>query len=123
LINLFNRNGDKNLVFLARLLLSPKRRLERQVSEGCDDSHSYLIIDVPNGSFSSLILNPHATLDGTVDFTATINTGVEVFNNIAVDGNGQDFFTFTTLDGQRFLSIAFQADGCSTCEVHVVEVC
>jgi hypothetical protein len=79
--------------------------------DAADDLFTYLMIDVPNGSFSSLILNPDATSDGTVDFTATTNTGVEVFNDIAVNGNGQNFFTFTTLHGQRFLSIAFQADG------------
>jgi hypothetical protein len=70
-----------------------------------------LMIDVPNGSFTSLIFNPDATMMGTVDFTATTNTGVEVFNNIPVRGNGNNFVTFTTEHGQRFLSIAFEADG------------
>ncbi len=79
--------------------------------DAADDLFTFLMIDVPNGSFTSLILNPDATMNGTVDFTATTNTGVQVFNNIAVSGNGQNFFTFTTIDGQRFLSIAFQADG------------
>ena len=89
-------------------LLLPTAR--RRIEAG-DGFFTYLMLDVPNGSFSSLILNPNATIDGTVDFTATTNTGVEVFNNIAVDGNGNNFFTFTTLHGQRFLSIEFQADG------------
>ena len=79
--------------------------------DAVDDFFTSLIIDVPNGSFTSLILNPDATINGTVDFTATTNTGIEVFNNIAVSGSGQNFFTFTTLDGQRYLSIAFEADG------------
>jgi hypothetical protein len=79
--------------------------------DAVDGVFTSLIIDVPNGSFTSLIFNPDATIDGTVDFTATTNTGIEVFNNIAVSGNGQNFFTFTTLHGQRFSSIAFQADG------------
>src|SRR5215203_2181463 len=83
--------------------------------DAADDFFTYLMIDVPNGSFTSLILNPDATINGTVDFTATTILGgitrVETFNNIAVVGNGDNFFTFTTIDGQRFLNIAFQADG------------
>jgi hypothetical protein len=79
--------------------------------EAVDGFFTSLIIDVPNGSFTSLIFNPDATMDGTVDFTATTNTGVQVFNDIALSGSGNNFFTFTTIDGQRFLSIAFEADG------------
>lgn len=83
--------------------------------DAADNLFTYLMIDIPNGSFSSLILNPDATANGTVDFTATTILGgvtrIETFNNIAVSGAGQNFFTFTTIDGQRFLSIAFQADG------------
>ena len=82
--------------------------------DATDDFFTFLRIDVPNGSFTSLIFNPDATINGTVDFTATTNTGVEVFNNIAVSGTGENFFTFTTLDGQRYLSISFQADGALT---------
>jgi len=52
--------------------------------DAADGFFTSLIIDVPNGSFTSLIFNPDATINGTVDFTATTNTGVEVFNNIAV---------------------------------------
>ena len=78
--------------------------------EAVDGFFTSLIIDVPNGSFTSLIFNPDATMDGTVDFTATTNTGVQVFNDIALSGSGNNFFTFTTIDGQRFLSIAFEAD-------------
>ena len=75
-----------------------------------DDFFTALIIDVPNGSFTSLILNPDATMNGTVDFIATTNTGIQVFNDIALSGSGNNFFTFTTIDGQRYLSIAFEAD-------------
>ena len=78
--------------------------------EAVDGFFTSLIIDVPNGSFTSLIFNPDATMDGTVDFTATTNTGVQVFNDIALSGSGNNFFTFTTIDGQRYLSIAFEAD-------------
>ena len=78
--------------------------------EAVDVFFTSLIIDLPNGSFTSLIFNPDATMDGTVDFTATTNTGVQVFNDIALSGSGNNFFTFTTIDGQRYLSIAFEAD-------------
>jgi len=79
--------------------------------DALDELFTYLLIDIPNGSFTSLILNPDATVNGTIDFTAITNTGVEVFNNVAVGGSGNNFFTFTTLHDQRFLSIALQADG------------
>ena len=78
--------------------------------EAVDGFFTSLIIDLPNGSFTSLIFNPDATMDGTIDFTATTNTGVQVFNDIALSGSGNNFFTFTTIDGQRYLSIAFEAD-------------
>ncbi len=78
--------------------------------DAVDDLFTFLTIDVPNGSFTSLILNPDATMDGTVDFIATTNTGIQVFNDIALSGSGNNFFTFTTIDGQRYLSIAFEAD-------------
>jgi len=78
--------------------------------EAADALFTSLMIDVPSGSFTSLILNPDATMDGTVDFTVTTNTGVQVFNDIALSGSGNNFFTFTTIDGQRYLSIAFEAD-------------
>ena len=119
---LFNTDYAGNLIFgvtnqtgLAvrftgdELLTAPANGQAR--IDAADGFFTYLMLDVPNGSFRSLILNPDATINGTVDFTATTTTGVEVFNNIAVDGNGNNFFTFTTLHGQRFLSIAFQADG------------
>ena len=82
--------------------------------DAVDDFFTSLMIEVPSGSFTSLILNPDATIDGTVDFTATTNTGIQVFNDIAVSGSGQNFFTFTTMDGQRLLSIAVDADGALT---------
>ena len=79
--------------------------------DAADDFFTHLMVDVPGGSFSSLILNLDAVINGTVDFTATTNTGIQVFNNIAVVGNGNNFFTFTTIDNQRYLSLALQADG------------
>ena len=78
--------------------------------DSVDGLFTYLMIDVPNGSFTSLILNPDTESDGTVDFTVTTNTGVQVFNDVVLDPNGQNFFTFTTIDNQRYLNIVMQAD-------------
>lgn len=78
--------------------------------EAQDGLFTYLKVDVPFGTFTSLILNLDADTDGTVDFLVTTNTGVQMFNDVAVDGNGNNFFTFTTIDNQRYLDIAVQAD-------------
>lgn len=79
--------------------------------DAADDFFTSLMVDVPNGTFTSLILNLDAVINGTVDFTVTTNTGVQVFNDIAVGGSGNNFFTFTTIDNQRYLDIAVEADG------------
>jgi hypothetical protein len=66
---------------------------------------------LPGGSFTSLILNLDATVNGTVDFTAVDTEGdVFTFLNRAVGGSGQHFFTFTTQLGQRILNISLGAD-------------
>jgi hypothetical protein len=82
--------------------------------DAADDFFTSLMVDVPNGTFTSLILNLDAVINGTVDFTVTTNTGVQVFNDIAVGGSGNNFFTFTTIDNQRYLDIAVEADGALT---------
>jgi hypothetical protein len=78
--------------------------------EGADGLFSYLMIDIPNGTFESLIFNPDATADGTIDFRVTTNTGVQLFDDYALSGNGQNFFTFTTDAAQSLVSVEFLAD-------------
>jgi len=78
--------------------------------EAIDGAFTNLSVDIPNGSFESLILNLDAMANGTVDFIATTNTGVEFFNNVAVGGSGSNFFTFTTLHEQRLISLGLSAD-------------
>ena len=78
--------------------------------EGADGLFTYLMIDVPNGTFESLIFNPDATADGTIDFRVTTNTGVQLFNDYALSGTGQNFFTFTTDAAQSLLSVEFVSD-------------
>jgi hypothetical protein len=78
--------------------------------EGADGLFSYLMIDIPNGTFESLIFNPDATADGLIDFRVTTNTGVQLFNDYQLDANGQNFFTFTTDAAQSLVSVEFLAD-------------
>ena len=79
--------------------------------EAVDGAFTSLVIDVPGGTFSSLILNPDASVNGTADFTATTTVGTTVFNNVALGGSGQNFFTFTTSSpAERFISVGVVAD-------------
>ena len=79
--------------------------------EAVDGAFTSLTIDVPNGTFSSLILNPDASVNGTADFTAVTTSGTQVFNNVALGGSGSNFFTFTTsTPSERFISVGVVAD-------------
>ena len=74
--------------------------------EATDGFFTFLTVDIPTGSFSSLILNLDATADGTVTFTTDM-TGASPTQTFTrtVTANGNNFFTFTTIDGQRYQSI------------------
>lgn len=79
--------------------------------EAADGAFTRLVVDLVGGSFTSLILNLDATANGTVDFFAMDTDGnVFSFLNRAVGENGQNFYTFTTLNGQRIRHIGFDAD-------------
>lgn len=79
--------------------------------DAADGKFTQLKVDIPNGSFTSLILNPNATISGTVDFRAVDTMGdVFLFNNVAVGGSGSSFFTFTTINDQRIRLVEFFAD-------------
>ena len=79
--------------------------------EAVDGAFTSLMIDVPGGTFSSLILNPDASVNGTADFTAVTTSGTQVFSNVALTGSGSNFFTLTTsTPAERFLSVTVQAD-------------
>ena len=82
--------------------------------EAVDGSLSALTIDLsgsttgaPTGSFTSLILNLNSEADGTVFFSAIDTMGDSFQNQFEIDGNGENFFTFTTLNGQRISSVSF----------------
>jgi hypothetical protein len=74
--------------------------------EAVDGSLNALTIDVPGGSFTSLILNLNAESTGTVFFTATDTMGDTFLSSFAL-GNGSNFFTFTTMNNQRIASVSF----------------
>lgn len=80
--------------------------------EAVDMSLTSLVIDVPNGTFSSLILNPDASVTGTADFTVTTTVGApQLFNNVALGGSGSNFLTFTTSTAaERFVSVGVVTD-------------
>lgn len=76
-----------------------------------DGAFTYLMVDLPGASFTSLILNLDAAANGTVDFKAVDTQGdVFFFNNRGVGGSGSNFFTFTTINGQRISFVEFTAD-------------
>jgi len=78
--------------------------------EAQDGALNYLDISLPGHSFLSLILDLDASANGTVDFSAYDTDGIATnFLNVAVGGNGNNFFTFTT-DGLAFSHIAFTTD-------------
>ncbi len=63
------------------------------------------------GSFTSLILNLDTKVNGTVDFRAVDTMGdIFTFNNIALGRSGSNFFTFTTIKGQRIANVSFVSD-------------
>ena len=74
--------------------------------EATDGFFTFLTVDIPTGSFSSLILNLDATANGTVTFTTDM-TGASPTQTFTqtVSATGSNFFTFTTIDGQRYQSI------------------
>jgi hypothetical protein len=82
--------------------------------EAVDGSLNALTIDLsgsttgaPTGSFTSLILNLNSEEDGTVFFMATDTTGDVFQSQFALDGSGENFFTFTTINDQRIASVSF----------------
>lgn len=76
-----------------------------------DGAFTYLKVDVPGGSYTSLIVNIDASANGTVDFRALDTDGQEfLFNNRAIGGSGSNFYTFTTINGQRISFVEFFAD-------------
>lgn len=71
----------------------------------------YLKVDLVDASFTSLVLNIDASANGTVDFRGEDTDGnLFAFNNMSVGGSGQNYYTFTTLHGQRIAWIDFTAD-------------
>ena len=61
----------------------------------------------PSLGFTRLIFNPDADVDGFANFQAVDQFGnVFNFNNIPLDGQGQNFFTLSSTDGQVAVSFS-----------------
>ncbi len=84
--------------------------------EAVDGAFTTLTVSVGSafpstGSFTSLILNLDASVNGTVDFVVTeVDGTVNNFNNLAVGGSGSNFFTIVASNNQRIRSVMFTAD-------------
>lgn len=75
-----------------------------------DGTLTTLTIDLNGGSYTSLILNLDASVTGTVNFTVNeVGGQVNNFNNLAVGGSGENFFTIVASNNQRILSVTFTA--------------
>lgn len=78
--------------------------------EAVDGAFTTLTIDLNGGSFTSLILNIDATVNGAVNFVVNeVGGQVNNFNNLAVGESGQNFFTIVASNNQRILSVTFTA--------------
>jgi PEP-CTERM motif len=78
--------------------------------EAVDGAFTTLTIDLNGGSFTSLILNIDATVNGAVNFVVNEVGGQgNNFNNLAVGESGQNFFTIVASNNQRILSVTFTA--------------
>lgn len=104
IFGLTNQTGLSVQFSSNELLSAPAAGQARIVA--VDGFFTTLTTSLPGASFTSLILNIDASASGTVNFTATEPNGqVTNFNLLAVGESGSNFFTFTTIDGQRLSSV------------------
>ena len=75
--------------------------------EAVDGTLNQLLIDVPNATFTSLILNIDAAAAGQVTFTVTEDNGMTTQGTFALGAAGENFFTITAINGQRISSVLF----------------
>jgi PEP-CTERM motif len=87
----------------AETLVAPSSGAAR--IEAADGAFAYLKIDIPSGTYTSLILNINAIEDGDVHFVVTTTTGVFVFD--AELGSGQNFNRFLADGATRIISVEF----------------
>ncbi|MGI8838952.1 MAG: PEP-CTERM sorting domain-containing protein [Pyrinomonadaceae bacterium] len=74
--------------------------------EALDGAYAYLKIDIPGGSYTSLIININALEDGDVHFVVTTTTGPYTFDSTLAAG-GQNFSRFLADGATRILSVEF----------------
>lgn len=75
--------------------------------EAVDGSLTQLTIDLPDATFTSLILNIDAATAGTVNFVVTEDNGQQTAGSFALGASGENFFTITAINGQRIQSVFF----------------
>jgi hypothetical protein len=90
------------------VLLAPSNGQARV--EGADGTLTQLSISLLTGTFTSLILNIDAATNGSVSFTVNQLGGPPLIAPFAVTGSGGNFFTITTIDGQRFTNVMFTSN-------------
>ncbi len=73
--------------------------------EAADGTLTYLTIDLPGATFTSLILNVDAALVGSVNFLVTEDNGQQALQTFALGASGENYFTITAINGQRMSSV------------------
>ena len=82
------------------------------VITAADGSFNTITIALANSAlgFNKLQFNLDAIADGTANFSATDQFGATfTFNNVALSGNGQNFFTLGSLDGQVAMTFTLRS--------------
>lgn len=98
-----------NISSTEELTISGGGQAKIEATDGAFDNFT-ITLDDPTLGFSKLQFNILAVADGTATFTAVDQFGnVFVFGNIALDGNGNNFFTLGSADGQVAVSFSLQS--------------
>ena len=102
-----NTDHDQNVNFTGtENLVASGGQASIEAETGTFDAFTINFAD-PSLGFTRLIFNPDATVDGTANFQAVDQFGnVFNFNNVALDGEGQNFFTLSSADGQVAVSFS-----------------
>jgi hypothetical protein len=106
-----NQSRDQRIVFTLApdevLVSSPQGQAEIDSADGTFTTLNF----VPEGdfAFSTVSFNIDATNDGFANFTFDTTAGVETLSNIALVGNGENRFNFTTTGGALITGVTLTA--------------
>jgi hypothetical protein len=79
---------------------------------GANEEFSNVTIALEAGAtFTRLVVNPDATVDGTINFTVNYITpsGQQTFIGLALKGSGENFYTVDASGGDRITSVTLDA--------------